>query len=296
LYVLSYDEPDALADYARAHGVSFPMLSDPDSEIIERLGILNTLIDPDDHPWYGIPFPGSYVLDSAGTITHKFFEDRLHFRPSSDELLRAATGQEVKLPPAPQSSGEASEVSFDVVLDGLDLQSGIVRDLVIRFALPEGQHLYGEPVPQGLVATTVEIDEQPGMLVRHAVYPPSTPLTLATGEVLNVFEGSGPEGEVLVRVPVAQLSRRLTTLDCGDVVQRITGTVRWQACDDQACGLPRTETFVLEVPAAPAPRPEDEFQATDGMDIRTHFVGMVARRTDKPLAEIMSNTEGTANE
>ena len=34
LYALSYDEPDALADYAAAHDTTFTMLSDPDSEVI----------------------------------------------------------------------------------------------------------------------------------------------------------------------------------------------------------------------------------------------------------------------
>ena len=58
LYALSYDEPDALADYAEAHDTTFTLLSDPDSEVITSFGILNTLIPPDDHPWYGLPFPG----------------------------------------------------------------------------------------------------------------------------------------------------------------------------------------------------------------------------------------------
>ena len=40
LYVLSYDEVDALADFKNAHGTTFAMLSDPDSEIIREFGIL----------------------------------------------------------------------------------------------------------------------------------------------------------------------------------------------------------------------------------------------------------------
>ena len=269
------------------------MLSDPDSEIIRRIGILNTLIDPDDHPWYGIPFPGSYVLDADGVVTHKFFEDRLHFRVSADQLLRAATGQQLNLPVAPTGSAAPTDVMVDIFLDGDDLRSGIVRDLVVRLTIPEGQHLYGPPVPEGLVATTVEIDEQPGLLVRDAVFPPTSSLTLATGETLNIFENTHDGNAVVVRIPIAQLSRRLTTLDDGAVVQRITGTVRWQACDDDTCGLPQTESFSVEIPAADASRSEDELSNPDGMDVRTHFVGMVARRTDKPIAEIMSNTEGT---
>ena len=68
VYVLSYDEVDALADYKKAHGATFTMLSDPNSEVIRSFGILNTLISEDDHPWYGIPFPGVYVVDELSLI------------------------------------------------------------------------------------------------------------------------------------------------------------------------------------------------------------------------------------
>lgn len=95
LLALSSDELDTLADYADEHGVRFPLLSDPDSEIIERFGILNTLIEADDHPWYGIPFPGTYVIDANGVIIAKFFEPNLALRASADQLRRAAIGKDV---------------------------------------------------------------------------------------------------------------------------------------------------------------------------------------------------------
>ena len=97
LFALSYDEPDALAAFAEEHGVTFPLLSDPDSEIIERFGILNTLIESDDHPWYGIPFPGSYAVDAGGTIVAKFFEANLALRANADQLLRAALGEPIRI-------------------------------------------------------------------------------------------------------------------------------------------------------------------------------------------------------
>ena len=55
VYALSYDEPDALRDFRDAHQITYSLLSDPDSKVISDFGILNTLIDPNDHPWYGIP-------------------------------------------------------------------------------------------------------------------------------------------------------------------------------------------------------------------------------------------------
>ncbi len=65
---LSYDEPDALKDFQDAYGITFTLLSDPDSRVIRGYGILNTLIAEDDHPWFGIPFPGTYVTDSQGDM------------------------------------------------------------------------------------------------------------------------------------------------------------------------------------------------------------------------------------
>ena len=93
VYALSYDEPDALRDFRKAHQITYPLLSDPDSKVISDFGILNTLIDPDDHPWYGIPYPGTYVTHAIGVITHKFFDNNLAVRVGPEQLLRAANGE-----------------------------------------------------------------------------------------------------------------------------------------------------------------------------------------------------------
>jgi hypothetical protein len=272
LYALSYDEPDALAAFAATHGVTFPLMSDPDSEVIERFGILNTLIGEDDHPWYGIPFPGAYVLAADGTITAKFFEERLQFRPSANQLLRAALGETIELPPL-DSSPET--VAFDVSFDGEVLHPGVMHDLIVRFAVPDGQHLYDGPVPDGMVATSVEVDEQVGVVVRPAVLPPTATHTLAgTGETLQIFDG-----DVVVRVPFTQLGRSLTELDDGTLVQRLTGTVRWQSCDDEMCHLPRTEQFSLDIPAT-------RHDSPDGAVMAEHFTKMVSRHSDLTLGEV----------
>ena len=69
--------------------------------MIERFGILNTLIDPDDpdvrHPtlgvsFYGIPFPGTYVVDESGIVTEKFFNRHYATRPSAGTSLDTAFG------------------------------------------------------------------------------------------------------------------------------------------------------------------------------------------------------------
>lgn len=84
-------------------------------------------------------------------------------------------------------------------------------------------------MPEGMVATSVEIEADVGLVLKPAVFPPTSPHALAgTGETLQVFEG-----DVVVRVPRTQLGRSLTRLDDGSFVQRLSGTVRWQSCDDE---------------------------------------------------------------
>ena len=68
-------------------GVSVPILADEDSEVIKRYGILNTLIAPDEDR-YGLPFPGTYLLDGEGTVLRKHFHRRYQVRETAGALLR----------------------------------------------------------------------------------------------------------------------------------------------------------------------------------------------------------------
>ena len=141
VYALSYDEADALSDFGGAHGITYTLLSDPDSDVIRSFGILNTLIDPDDHPWYGIPYPGTYVVRAEGAITHKFFDNNLAVRAGPEQLLRAAQGQ-----PMPESKADEAapeEVQVRVALDGDDLAPMVQKDLAVRFSVPAGRHVRG---------------------------------------------------------------------------------------------------------------------------------------------------------
>jgi hypothetical protein len=224
-------------------------------------------------------------MDGEGTITAKFFESSLMLRPSAEQLLRAALGEEVHLPPLDAPPGQ---VAFDVTFAGEILNAGVVHELVVRFAVPDGQHLYGDPVPDGMVATSVEIEPDVGLVVKPAVLPPTTPHTLTgTGETLQIFEG-----DVLFRVPLTHMGRSLTRLDDGSFVQRVEGTVRWQSCDDDVCHLPRTERFTVDIPAARYDGPGREHADQGGMDIPAHLTKMVGRRTDKSLREVLRDMAG----
>lgn len=244
LYALSYDEADALRDFRDAHGITYTLLSDPESDVIRSFGILNTLIDPNDHPWYGIPYPGAIVVDAEGAVTHKFFDSNLAVRAGPEQLLRAALGE----PPLARETGRAvpQDVEVSVALDGDHLALMVQRDLVVRFRVPEGRHVYADPAPEGSVAVDVRLDASERLVRRPIVRPASDPHTLAgTGEAFQVHHGVF---ELRLPVTVNGASRQ----EPAEVT--ISGEVRWQCCDDDVCDVPAARRFELTVPvSAPIP-------------------------------------------
>ena len=159
LYAVSYDDPKALREFAEAQGITYPLLSDQDSTVIAQYGILNTQVSPDDALIYGIPYPGVFVCDEDGLVVSKFFHDSYKKRESPEAFIDAALGHIQIEEEVPQTSGGDEGIAITAAVRGgnSSLRQGIIRNLVVRFALKDGLHLYGEPVPTGLTATQVTI-------------------------------------------------------------------------------------------------------------------------------------------
>lgn len=245
------------------------MLSDPDSRIIRDFGILNTLIAEDDHPWFGIPFPGTYVVDAEGVIRSKFFENHLALRPGADQLARAVSGEAVEL----EAATATGEVECNVTIDDDPVAPGVLRELIVSLRVPEGQHLYGEPVPTGMVATAVEIDQADELVILDATRPETRAHVLkGTGEELQVYDG-----DVSIRIPFTHSAPLTSHADQAKAHLPVSGTVRWQACDDEACRLPSSMRFEFDLPLGRINRPG---RAESGeMDTKALLRAMVDRRS-----------------
>ena len=273
VYALSYDEADALRDFRDAHGITYTLLSDPDSEVIRSFGILNTLIDESDHPWYGIPYPGTYLVDAEGTVTHKFFDSNLAVRAGPEQLLRALRGETVA-EVANSAAAAPDEVAMSVFLDGDSLTRTVQRDLVVQFKVPEGRHVYAEPAPEGSVAVSVELDPNDRIVQRPLQRPSSEPHTLAgTSETFQVHHD-----RFEIRMPLTVNGGLTSEGDANSLT--LSGTVRWQACDDEVCDIPVSRTFELTVPLTDSPPIAlfgDEGIALEP-NARAHFQRMAERR------------------
>ncbi len=85
---ISYDSVEILDSFSSEFQISFHMLSDPTSEIINAFDIRDEMYEPGTSG-YGVPRPGVFVIDTDGVIAAKFHEKSYKERPKLDDVLAA---------------------------------------------------------------------------------------------------------------------------------------------------------------------------------------------------------------
>ena len=246
LYALSYDDQETLAEFAQKQGVQYTLLSDPDSQVIKQYGLLNEQLSKMDAFLYGIPYPGVFVCDEDGTVISKFFHDSYKKRESPEMLIDAALGHITIDETAPRAESSDDGILITAALHGGNgsLRQGIFRQLVTTFELPEGLHIYGGPVPQGLIATEIRVEGPDGLVTLPTEVPPTAPLHLKTLDIdLNVWSGTVCMATPLY--PVGELVSECRPIDEREV--ELSVHVTFQACTDEACLLPQTRTLTMRV-------------------------------------------------
>ncbi len=257
-------------------------MSDVDSEVIRRYEVLNTIVQPDDVPFYGIPFPGFFLLDEDGTIVDKLFNRHLAHREGIETILDSFAHRIVPSedePIASVSEDDGIRVSAFLRGGGGVLRVGPRRRLVVRIEMPEGLHIYGGPVPAGMVATTITIDGPDGFCHEPAKEPPTHDFALpGVDEPLQVWDGT-----VDFVFPAYAASALGDAINDGVESIAVDVTVRYQACDDAMCFIPRTRILRLHVPIGLGAMPNfGEMRGITGqaveMDSKTHMKRLVKRK------------------
>lgn len=253
VYGISYDRQSSLKDFAEQYGVTYDLLSDIDSAVIKKFGILNTLVSPDDtqkHPqtqrgFYGLPFPGVYVTDESGVVTEKLFYRHYAARASAGAIMNSALGKVLFPKEAPQTDFSDDQVKITAFLADESLKFEYRSVLYVRFELAKGLHIYGDPLPDGFVSTTVSIDETKGLRTGAPHYPKTKPVVFDALDVtLNVYEGN-----VDIAIPVSLTAEVMnwTIRDKPESIE-IPLSVRYQVCSDTVCYPPKTEKLSVTVP------------------------------------------------
>ena len=86
IVAISYDSATKQREAAEKLGLSYPLLSDADSRVIDAFGVRNTEARGRSD---GIPHPAIFILDETGVIRAKLAERDFKRRPSSDQIITA---------------------------------------------------------------------------------------------------------------------------------------------------------------------------------------------------------------
>ncbi len=228
---VSYDSVDVLRTYGERVGIQFPLLSDPDSQIIRAFGVLNEEV-PKDHAFYGIPHPVEFLIAPDGTVREKFHEANYRDRFTGGRTLVRHLGGAAG---AARQTQRTSHLKITTSASDEAVRGGNRIALVVDVDLDEKMHVYS-PAVEGYIPIEWKMEEAPGLTHHETEYPEAESLHLpAIDETVPVYEG---KFRIVRDVTVGQ-SRQL-----GNLVQdgRVTlrGSLRYQACDDKVCYLPTT--------------------------------------------------------
>jgi len=221
---ISYDSRAVLEDFAKRRGITYPLLSDPDSSIIRSFGILNESV-PKNSPFFGVPHPGTYVVTPDGVVTAKYFAQDYRERDTAAEILVRQFGL----------SGEADHQTADT--KHLKLASSASADaarpgqrvaLILDVELTPKMHVYA-PGVTGYIPVEWTLESSPQIAAEPVEYPPARVVELPViNEKVPVYAGQ------------FRLIREITVAQNASTPLVVKGSFRYQACDDTQCYIPAT--------------------------------------------------------
>jgi AhpC/TSA family/Disulphide bond corrector protein DsbC len=226
---VSYDSVSVLKTFAQRRGISYPLLSDAESKVIRAYGLLNQSVSPDS-PQFGIPYPGTFILDAAGLVVSKYFESDFRQRYTASDILVRQYGEK------PGSTSQAAETKHLKLLSSAsqtDIHWGQRIALTVDIDLKTGMHVYA-PGVEGYIPIDWKIKATPAFTPHEVVYPASQKLYLKPiQETVPVYKGRLRLVQEITLGTDEQVKPMLSNE--GDLV--IEGALRYQACDARVCYL-----------------------------------------------------------
>jgi hypothetical protein len=228
---ISYDSPAILAEFAQRHNIEYPLLGDPDSQIIRSFNVFNSAAVGKEK---GMAHPGFVYIDSGGIVREEYFDPKEtdRFTPNNvigrlfPELTEEVTG-----------NVEAPNLRLTLEQSDRTIFPGSRVTLTAEVELPPDVHVYA-PEVAGYKPIQLTLQPQSGIELAQVSYPPAKILYLeAIQEHVPVFEGKFRirQDATVTFSPASDIVRSL--LSSGKTVE-IKGDLKYQACDHRVCYPP----------------------------------------------------------
>jgi hypothetical protein len=234
LIAISYDSPETLKKFADSRGIRFPLISDSGSAIIKRFGILNEQQEPGTRS-YGIPHPGTFIVDRNGVVTARFFEDAYQERYTAASIL-AAQGSNPRGAPI---TAQTDHLSISASISDATVAPGERVSIVVVVTPRPTMHVYA-PGKHGYRVVRLTVDAQPWLRAHDTRYPPA-----------EIYHFKPLDERVDAYSKPFRLVQDVTILATPEIQKSlavmptitITGALEYQACDDKVCYNPARVPF-----------------------------------------------------
>ena len=221
---ISYDPVEILKAFSDKYKITYPLLSDIQSETIKSFGILKKDISPDSKT-YGIPYPGIYIVDKNLKVVSKQFEEAYADRPSAETLLAHHFGKELT---SHVRTFKNSYLNGSIALSDTFGYPAQILSVQIKISMKSGFHLYGRPIPAGYIPLSIKIEPNPNFKLDDFIFPGTKTLSLpGLDETFNILPG-----ELDLQTNMRVIKSPLLDKFGVNVI------VEFQACDDRVCMPP----------------------------------------------------------
>jgi hypothetical protein len=244
LAAISYDSPAILVDFGKRHKIEFPMLADPNSQVIRSFNVLNAEAKG---MTKGMAHPGFFYIDQSGTIREKYFETKYTNRFTANNVigkLFPELAEEVR------DTVEASHLRLTLSQSDRTVVPGSRVTLTADIELSPDVHVYS-PGVQGYKPIQLILRSSAGIELAPATYPTPQILYLeAIKEQVPVFDGNFRITQD-VTVGVSKVTDGARALFSARKTVSIVGELQYQACDKTICYPPASVPVKWELQIRP---------------------------------------------
>jgi peroxiredoxin len=241
IVAISYDPVPVLADFSARRGITFPLLSDTGSAVIKQYGLFNTTVATTNQT-YGIPFPGTFIVDAKGVVTSRHFETTYQERDTITSVLvklgKLGAGADL-----PATTINAPNVALTTYLTDRVAAPGTHFSVVLDVVPGPRVHVYA-PGVTGYKTIALTVQPQPALLVRAPQFPNAEDYFFKPlDEHVAVYQRPFRIVQDLEIDPSPQAAAALNDR----TEMTIAGTLDYQACDDKVCFAPQSVPLTWKI-------------------------------------------------
>ena len=260
LAAISYDSPGVLREFAKRKSITFPLLSDHESEVIRAYGVADRryrkgaeldvkteqlYLDPTGNvPVFGLSYPAVFVLTRDNRVKWRFVSEGSELRLTGAAILEQAVGGIADEIRTPVSSGHIP-VTASATNRSVGLGNRI--RIAVELTIPEGFHVYSPEVGGEYKGVSWQMDPTDCLEIGEPLYPkPEWKVMKSSNENLPVYEGLLRISREVIVKPALRATDpsvfKLFTDRCVDSTSHIkmSGVLKFQACDEHLCYPPQT--------------------------------------------------------